>query len=198
MDGFAGWRWGAVFGLSGKKRGQDAVEYAIVFGVTLLVLLIVFVLILFWPSFTQSAEQQRSDYAWANARPFAVKYNSVVPNRVMLQLQNVEPVSLTIKGILVGGRQMDFINYTMPFTWTGSSRCAAGDCTLLMRPGETQIISTVDFASPLDNPCAEGTAFMDGKKYRIALAITYHGADPSKLYNETLSVPLVGACNRAA
>jgi len=175
----------------GCFTGQAATEYLILLGAALIVMLTVVLFTSFIPSFAYSVEKQRSDDYWLDARPFSVKGHLLVPNKMILELQNTEPVSLTVKGIWLNAISLNFSNHSIPFSWNATSQCSGGGCTMLMRPGQTQIISTVNFTTTPANPCLQG----EGTGYELNLTITYQ-LEGASLENQTGSQYLIGECTR--
>ena len=178
---------------SNSKNGQAAVEYALILALTLLLVLVAFTLMVFWPSFAHSAEEQRAASAWASARPFSVAEYAMIPNMAVLEISNTEPVSLTITKIRLGGQDMDFSTHSVPVSWPGTPACMSGTCELKLRPGEFAIVSTANFTAT--NPCVEGGSFVPGRLYEIPLSIAYHGSNPSETLVQEDAQPLAGKCS---
>jgi len=170
-----------------NKRGQAASEFMILMGAMLLVAIIAVALAVVWPSYLYSIDKQRSDDYWTTARPFSVAQHILYPDKMVIQLQNTEPVSLTLKGIYLDDEQKLFLNHTIPFSWTTTDACPGGECTLLMKPGQTQVISTETLD---DSVCGNDP----NAYYRVGLTIMYKGSNET-LYNQTSPTMLVGTCS---
>jgi len=169
----------------------------ILFAIVLLVLIVVLALLVVWPSYVHAVEKQESDRFWASARPFSLNNHEMYPNQMLVELVNNEPVTLTIKSIYLEGVSLDFSNHSVPFTWeSASSRCGGGECTMIVLPGQTQIITTANFTGSPANPCVTPDGYAYGNRYRMALVISYHASNPSSLENESSTVELVGICTR--
>lgn len=164
------------------------------FAVALLVMTVALALAVVWPSFVHSVEKQESDRFWASARPFAIREHRMYPDQMVLELYNSEPVTLTIKRIYIDDYPLDFYNHSVPFTWGSAADRCSGGCTMVLIPGQTQIISTVNFTSSPDNPCADADGFYEGNYYKMDVAITYHASNYLALENESATFKLVGEC----
>ncbi len=175
-------------------RAQAATEQLILFAAGLLILILVLSLAVVWPSFVHSVERQTSDRFWASAQPFAVREHRMYPNQMVLELHNTEPVTLTIKEIYINSYLLNFYNHSVPFTWSSASFRCSGVCTMVLLPGQTQIISTVNFTSSPANPCAAAGGFAEGNYYKMDLAITYHASNAAALESESATFKLVGEC----
>lgn len=175
-------------------KGQVASEFMILFAAMLVVAIIVLGVAVIWPSYVNSIQKQRSDDYWALARPFVVKQNVIYPGAAVIELQNADAVTLNVTGVWLGGVRLDFYNHTLPFSWTKTSACGGGACSLLVRPGQTQIISTAEFTTAPTNPCLVGAGFSPGTPYQMELAITYRGTSTNATYNQTGLVKLFGVC----
>lgn len=176
-------------------RGQASSEFLMLFGGMLLVASVVLALAVVWPSYLYSVEKQRADGYWSSARPFSVRAHNMFPDQMVLELLNTEPVSLTVKEIRLDGIKLDFANHTVPFSWARDLRCSAGDCTMWMRPGQIQIISTSNFTNPPLNPCISEGSFIGGARYKLGLSITYHGSNSSDLQAQAANFKLIGTCS---
>ncbi len=177
----------------GKYRtGQASSEYLILLGAMMAALLVALVIFWLMPNFSADVLEQRSDNYWATARPFSIASQAMHPNQLVLELRNTEPVTLTVTGVTVGGVGMNFSNYSVPFDWsTASARCSGGSCAMIVRPGQTQIITTDNFTTSPQNPCLSGAAFMNGWSYSLNLTITY---STSSNQSQVGSLPLAGKC----
>ena len=175
-------------------RGQGASEFMILFAGMLMVATVVLSVAVVWPSYVQAVQKQRSDDYWLAARPFVVKQNAIYPGTMVIELQNADPVTLNVTGIWLEGVRLDFYNHTVPFSWTKTARCGGGSCSMLVRPGQAQIISTVAFSTTPLNPCLVGSDFSPMTPYRMGLTISYRGTGTNATYNETGLVKLMGIC----
>ncbi|MCX6773148.1 MAG: hypothetical protein NTV88_05275 [Candidatus Micrarchaeota archaeon] len=179
------------------KRGQAASEYIILLAIALVVMMLVTTFVYIWPSYTYSVKKQRADDYWANARPFAVKSNMIVPNQLVLEIENTEPVTLTITALSVDGTALNFYSHPVPFTWAVTDMCGSGDCALPMRPGAKQIISTYNFTDTPINPCILQPSisnFETGYVYEIDFAVTYYATDPGSLETQSGKLKMIGSC----
>jgi hypothetical protein len=173
--------------------GQVSTEYLILLGSMMVALLVA--LVTFWlaPNFAADVQKQHSDSYWATARPFAIATQAMYPNLLLLELKNTEPVTLTITGVSVGGVNLNFSNYSVPFSWASASpRCSGGSCAMIVRPGQTQIIATDNFTTNPTNPCLSGASFMSGWGYAVNLTITYNA---SSTQTQAGTLPLIGKCS---
>ncbi len=176
--------------------GQASTEQLILFAIALLLLIVALSLVVVWPGYVQSIESQESSRAWVLARPFSVGSHPMYPNQMVLELQNTEPVTLTVKSIYLDGVGLDFYNHSVPFTWASASpRCSGGVCTMVVLPGQAQIISTANFTDSPANPCVTPNGFAYGNHYKMDLAITYHASNSSSLESESSTAKLVGDCS---
>ncbi len=176
------------------EKAQAATEFMILFAGMLLVATVVLAVVVVWPSYVQAVQKQRSDDYWLAARPFAVRQSAIYPGAMVIELQNADPVTLNVTGIFLEGVRLDFYNNTVPFSWTQSPRCSGGSCSMQVRPGQTQIISTVAFTTSPLNPCMVGSDFSASTPYRMGLTISYQGTSTNVTYNETGLVKLMGVC----
>lgn len=194
--------------VKGHLRGQDSMEYMAMLGIALLVALLGFSLFEFWPEYNRELETQRSDDYWAAARPFSVKTHAMVPNQLLLELTNEDPITMEITKLYVNGKRLDIFKHPDPFTWDGTSVCAGGTCSLFVRPGKTVIITTENFTAP-ENPCIDSSTFQYGKSYELDVKISYY-ANPDApdvgnivvvtptYFNQTGTKPLSGICSPRA
>lgn len=131
------------------SQGQASSEYIILLGAMMITLLVA--LGAFWlaPNFASDVQQQKSDTYWADSRPFSVQSNTIYTAGMLLQVQNTEPVTMTITGVSLNGVPLNFYNHSANFTWGRTADCSSGVCSLQVRPGQTLAISTENFsASP--------------------------------------------------
>ncbi len=176
-------------------RAQASAEFLIVTGAILIVALAAATLSVAWPEVVFSTQQTRSDQYWEDAHPFSVKFNTMKPDSMVLELRNNDPTTLTISGIWLDNVKLDFYNHTVPFAITSYPRCSAGACNMTMAPGGVQIISTANFSTSPQNPCGYGADFKYGAKYEMALIISYYGRNSSNEYNQTATQKLIGTCS---
>ncbi|MCX8198342.1 MAG: hypothetical protein N3F07_04110 [Candidatus Micrarchaeota archaeon] len=168
------------------KTGQAASEFAVILAASLLVALVALGTIVIWPSYSYSVEKQRSDDYWAAAQPFSVEQHGLYPDRMLLQLRNTEPVSLSIRGIYLDYQPRAFRNHSVPFSWAAySEACSGGNCNLPFKPGQRQALSVPIIGSP----CSQDAS----AKYKMMLTISYSGSNGT-VYNQTSIFPLVGSC----
>ena len=162
----------------------------------LLIMLMVTVFVYLWPDYAYSVRKQRSDNYWQNANPLSIRSNFMYPDQPVLEIRNNEPVSLTVTKLWVDRAPLNFYNHTIPFTWIGHDRCGGGGgiCSMSIRPGETQIVSTDNYTTSPPNPCLVGNSFMPGLDYEADFAMTYYASDPNSLENESGKFPLMGKC----
>ena len=177
-------------------RGQTSVEYLVLLAMALIIMLMVTVFVYLWPDYTYSVKKQRSDDYWQNAKPFAVKSHMIVPDQLVLEMENTEPVSLTVTRLYVDGTGLDFYNHSIPFNWSVNDLCGGGNCALAMRPGETQIVSTYNFTSSPVNPCYIGASFSNGLDYEADFNITYYATDAAAPEIQTGKMKLIGKCTQ--
>ena len=179
---------------AGGVPGQASTEYIILLAVALVIMTMVTVFVYLWPDYTYSVRKQRSDDYWNNARPFSVKSHMMVPNQLVLEIENKEPISLIVQRIWIDGNSFAFSNHSIPFTWVNTTQCPSGVCAMAMRPGEVQIISSENFTTNPANPCIVGSDFSPGLTYEVDFGVQYYYSD--KLYpeNQTGKVKLAGTC----
>jgi len=177
-----------------NPKGQVASEYIILLAIALIVMSMTTVFVYIWPSYTYSVKKQRADDYWANSRPFAVKSNAIYPDQLVMEIENTEPVSLTVTQLWVDGTPLEFHTHSIPFSWDEINVCSGSDCTMLIHPGETKIVSTYDFTSAPQNPCLAGATFTTGLDYETDLTITYFATDRGELENQTGKLKLIGKC----
>ena len=180
------------------RKGQGSTEYIALVGIALIVLLVAVSFFVVEPQFAYSAKKQRSDDYWANARPFAIKNYAMSDGRAILELQNADPLSLSIKEIKLKNVSINFSTVSTQ-AQSATRMCSGGSCDLPMNPGQSNIVLTDDMAisAILQKLCFSGSTFQEGRYYEAELAITYQDSSGNG-ESETGSVPLVGQCTRIA
>lgn len=138
----------------GRRKGQGATEYMMVFGAALLIVLIAIVLFSFFNSLGADSRISDSANYWKNeARPIAItEYNGVAANGTFtVRLVNADAKErLTVTGVAVG-------NATTSIGGTPFST--------VLGPGDSAVISLV-----------EGQTGTAGELYDIGANITYSNA----------------------
>ena len=177
-------------------KAQASSEFLIIFGVMLVVATMVFSVGVMWPSFTQSIKKAETDRYWASAQPFSIRQNSIYMDNMVLEIVNTEPVSLTIKSIVVNGKEIPFSSHAAPFTWDNLSSCCAvsGDCACLVPPGKRAVFSTDNLSLLVESPCRSGGNFQAGKTYDVEFAIRYYGTNSTNVKTQGGNVRLLGTC----
>jgi len=178
-----------------ERRAQGATEYIILLGISLLVVVAAISFVVVEPQFAYAAKKQRSDEYWANARPFMVKGNAISQSGAILEVQNAEPVSLSITGITLDGVAVNFFQITAPYNESAVPMCDDTGCSMQMSPGKTAMVmtETLDFSEVLQNICSTGGAFQEGRKYEANLSFAYQNAGGVGEAQGS-NIPIIGQC----
>ncbi len=176
--------------------GQGSGEFIMLLAAMLTVALVSISLLMFFPNMAAESQLQKSQSFWADGKPFSVQGNTIYTTGMLLQMQNAEPVTVTITGISINGVALNLYNHSLPFTWTRTSACSApGVCSILVYPGQTAAISTDEFADGLLGLCGSGDGFADGKIYSVNFSISYKTAS-GQSFTQTGTTQLMGKCTK--
>ena len=175
--------------------GQGSGEFIMLLAAMLTVALVSISLLMFFPNMAAESQLQKSQSFWADGRPFSVQGNTIYTTGMLLQMQNSEPVTMTITGISINGVPLNLYNHSLPFTWTRTNACnSPGDCSILVYPGQTAAISTDEFDASPQNPCGTDDSFADGKIYSVNFSISYKTNGQS--FTQSGTTQLMGKCTK--
>ena len=177
------------------RKAQVSIEYLGVFAVALIVMVAALALFVVEPQVAYSTKKQQSDQYWASARPFSVVNSIVSKDQALLQIQNSEPLSLTIKNITLQGMGVNFSRVSAPFNESAVPMCVGGSCSMQMTSGELDSVVTDNISASqlIEQLCFSGSTFQEGRYYEANLAITYQDSSGNGA-EETSEVPLIGQC----
>ena len=178
------------------RKAQVSIEYLGVFALAVVVMVAAISLLVVQPQVAYSTKKQQSDQYWASARPFAVVDSVITKDRAVLQLQNSDPVSLTIRGISIQGTSVNFSKVSAPFNGSAVPMCVGSGCTMQMPAGELDAVvaDSSSMAPALERLCFSGSTFQEGRYYEANLSITYQDSSGNGAV-ETSNVPLIGQCS---
>jgi hypothetical protein len=179
------------------KKAQGSTEYMAIMGISLLIMLVAVAFVAVEPQIAYSAKMQRSAEYWASARPFSLKSYAITQSHIILELQNSEPVSLSVKEIRLNGLVSNFSKIFAPYNGSAVPMCYSGSCDMQMAPGavEVVLIGNLNSSSALQKLCSPDGSFQEGRNYEANLSITYQGSSGSS-YVQAGSAPLAGQCVR--
>jgi hypothetical protein len=180
------------------RLGQSASEFTLMLAVLLAIALAAIIIAGSWPDISTETQKRQSDAYWRSALPFSVKFHAIKPDNLVMELQNADAITLNVTEIRINNVRLDFFNHSLPYSEPGEARCSGGSCSMLMRPGERQIISTENFTTNPANPCGFGENFAYGTSYKISLAIVYRGTSSDENYTQQGAFKLIGTCGGMA
>lgn len=166
-------------------------------GIALLIMLAAVVIVAVEPQLAYSAKMQRTGEYWAGAHPFSIGSYAITQSHILLEVQNSEAVSISVKGISVNGRSVNFSKIFSPYNESAVLMCSMGSCDMQMPPGmvEMVLIDKINSTSGLQNLCSPDGYFQEGRYYSANLSIAYQGAS-GEMHVQEGKLPLIGQCAR--